>query len=336
MKISASLYSKKGKTIREVVQELDRFQIDYIHIDCNDDPTVFDDIALIREISSTPIDFHLIASNPENYYSSLIEHRIELVTVQHENLAKQLQFPDELKARVGIAFTNDTPVETFDMHNDSCQFILFMTTTPGKSGGTFDQETFKRIRTFRERYPSKRVHVDGGVNNEVSFILRNLGVYCAVSGSFLVTAVNMPSALLNLKSDVSETHFKIKDFMMMPNELPILNSGGELSIREILTAINDSRMGLTLIVDDRSQLVGVVTDGDVRRALLKHADNLSAVEAEELINRQPITVTNTATIQDMMAVIQGHDRPITFLPVIDNDRRLVGTISFNNLVRGEQ
>jgi pentose-5-phosphate-3-epimerase len=44
----------------------------------------------------------------------------------------------------------------------------------------------QRIREFRRRYPSKNIHVDGGVNGEVSFILRNIGVDAAVSGSFLM------------------------------------------------------------------------------------------------------------------------------------------------------
>lgn len=335
MKISASIYSNKAKPIDEVIKELDRFQIDFLHIDCNDDPAVFDDIAYIRKISPTPIDIHLITSDPEKYFEPLIKHGVELVTYQHENLSKRLKYPPEIQARLGIAFTGDTPVEVFEEYRDQCSFILFMTTTPGQSGGSFDKATFERIRNFKTRYPSKRVHVDGGVNHEVSFILRNLGVYCAVSGSFLVSAQDISTALINLKSDIDHTHYHINDFMLMPNELPILRSEEAVSMRAVLLAINDSKMGFTLLVDGDGRLEGVVTDGDVRRAFLRHIDNLNEVTLEDLINRNPISIGSDATISQMAEIIKNHTNPIVFLPVVDPDSRLVGTISFNNLVKGD-
>ena len=46
MKISASIYSNKSKTIVELVNELDRFHIDYIHIDCNDESLVMSVVGL--------------------------------------------------------------------------------------------------------------------------------------------------------------------------------------------------------------------------------------------------------------------------------------------------
>ena len=57
MKISASLYSNPDKSIEDIVHELDFFYIDYIHVDCNDDMKVFDDITRIRDISLTPSQF---------------------------------------------------------------------------------------------------------------------------------------------------------------------------------------------------------------------------------------------------------------------------------------
>lgn len=57
MKISASLYSNLDKSIDDIVHELDLFYIDYIHIDCNDDMKVFDDITHIRNISRLPSQF---------------------------------------------------------------------------------------------------------------------------------------------------------------------------------------------------------------------------------------------------------------------------------------
>jgi ribulose-phosphate 3-epimerase len=56
VKISASIYSDKKRSLREVIQDLENHQVDLLHVDCNDDPRVFDDIAQIRKWCSIPID----------------------------------------------------------------------------------------------------------------------------------------------------------------------------------------------------------------------------------------------------------------------------------------
>ncbi len=56
MKISASIYSNKHQPLADVVRELDEHFIDFFHVDCNDDPSVFKDIVAIHQSSSTPVD----------------------------------------------------------------------------------------------------------------------------------------------------------------------------------------------------------------------------------------------------------------------------------------
>lgn len=335
MKISASLYSNLDKEIQDIVKEMDLFHIDYIHIDCNDDINIFQDIYQIREISFTPIDLHIITDTPEKYYESIKKYRIELVTFQHENLKEPLVHPKEFSARLGISFTIETPIETFDHYEDLCSFVLFMTTTPGKSGGTFDERTFNRIREFKKRYPNKHVHVDGGVNDEVSFILRNLGVNCAVSGSYLVKSENIPKALIQLKRDNYDGSFRLRDFMIQPNELPIVKQSKTNQLEVILTTVNRSKLGFALIVDQSMKLVGVVTDGDIRRAVIDNLDDLNKLKYVNLINESPVTISEESTVKKMLEIICRHNRPILFLPVIDSYGRLSGAVSFNNLVKGE-
>jgi len=65
MKISASIYSSKTQKLPEVIKDLDDHQIDFFHVDCSDDPRVFDDLKVIREYSNKPIDLHIITDSPE-------------------------------------------------------------------------------------------------------------------------------------------------------------------------------------------------------------------------------------------------------------------------------
>ena len=335
MKISASIYSNPNEDLLVLAKKLDLFFIDYFHIDCLDDLSVFDDIQLLKKNSKTPIDLHIITKDPQPFYDEIISNQVEIVAFQHENLEKPLILPSGITSQVGIAFTSETDIEEFEQYKDICSFVLLMTTTPGKSGGTFDKSTFERIRQFKKLYPQKRIHVDGGVNEEVSFILRSLGVYCAISGSYLVKSTNIPNALFNLRTQNFLSEYQIRDFMLYPSELPILQSNEATDVKSILIAINESKMGFCLIVDEDMRFVGIVTDGDIRRAILENFDNLNSLRSEELINRFPITVLESIRVKDMLEMVTSRMRQLTFLPVVDSTGHLVGATYFNNLIKGE-
>ncbi|MBB5022347.1 CBS domain-containing protein [Desulfurispira natronophila] len=336
MKISASLYSSKDTPLPQLMQELDNLHIDYIHIDCNDDLSVFDDIEEIRTISRTPIDIHIISDDPAKFYPALQKHRPELVTFQHENLRGPLPpLPVGVKSRIGVAFVSDTPIEAFEHYRPLCSFVLFMTTVPGQSGGQFDQDTFQKIRQFQERYPGTRIHVDGGVNDEVSFILRNMGVYCSVSGSYLMQAKDKPGALLRLRSPYIEGQYRVRDFMILRHELPVIAESDANDLRQLLVCVHESRQGFALVADADGKLAGIVTDRDIRAALIKHLDDLEAICSSDLINPRPVTVDGDSTIGQMLELIRDCPFPIRFLPVVDSDNTLIGAIAFNNLIKGE-
>ncbi|MFT4738235.1 MAG: ribulose-phosphate 3-epimerase, partial [Paraglaciecola sp.] len=158
MKISASLYSSKERSMHALVEELDECHIDFFHIDCNDDPSVFDDIATIRKSSNTPIDLHIISENPAKYFDLIKEHQVEYVTFQFEQLPKDTIFPDFPDAKLGLAIVSETPVQVFEDFKNQFDFILMMTTTPGQSGGVFQKNNFKKIRKFRNQYPGRAIH----------------------------------------------------------------------------------------------------------------------------------------------------------------------------------
>ncbi len=99
MKISASIYSDKKRALNEVIADLVEHQVDLLHVDCNDDLTVFDDIREIRELCAIPIDLHIITDTPEKYYQPLIDAPVEYVTFQYEDLKKPLSIPDEITGK---------------------------------------------------------------------------------------------------------------------------------------------------------------------------------------------------------------------------------------------
>ena len=334
MKISASVYSSKSQSLPEIVKDLDVHGADMFHIDCNDDLGVFDDIAEIKKLSKTPVDLHIISSEPEKFFSKIEELNVDFVTFQYENLKEPLSVPKSIRARLGLAIMSETDNKVFEPYANQFDFILFMTTTPGKSGGVFDKTNFKKIRQFRQQYPDKRIHVDGGVNGEVSFILRNMGVYASVSGSYLMTSESMGAAMLNLKTHEVDSHFQVKDFMRSADEIPLLKKQ-DRSFTSILQSIEDYDLGFTILIDDDGKLDGIVTNADVRKGLLKHTSNLNDVTVEDITNTNPVKANENFSVMELLRYIKQQSFAISYLPVVDDTNKVTGAVTFFNLIKGE-
>ena len=244
-----------------------------------------------------------------------------------------MNFPKVLNAEIGLAITSSTPIDVFEEYKSECSFVLLMTTTPGQSGGIFDKNTFKRIREFQHKYPGVAIQVDGGVNAAVSFILRNLGVECAVVGSYLFSK-SIGVALLNLKKEVVGSHYLLKDFMMTPDELPIIQEN-ELSFEKALKSIDSYKMAFTLVVDSSGKLTGLISNADVRKGLLKNIQNLNAINPQDIINPKPLHLNENSTIHDLLKFIKQCNFPLQYLPVTDDNNKLSGAILFTHLIKGE-
>ena len=91
------------------------------------------------------------------------------------------------------------------------------------------------------------------------------------------------------------------------------------TLRMVMQLINDTAKGIALIVDDERRLQGLVTDGDIRRALLKGA-TLDAAVSDWMI-RQAITLTTLADSQEITAVMNLHG--IRQLPIVDEAGRVI-------------
>lgn len=333
MKISASIYSDKKRSLKEVILDLENHGVDLLHVDCNDDLSVFDDIQQIRTWTSIPIDLHIITKEPEKYYDLLRANPVEYVTFQFENIAHSWELPNDISGKKGLAVITPTPIDVFDSFSNF-DFILIMATIPGQSGGVFDATNFAKIRNFKAKYPSKSIHVDGGVNGEVSFILRNLGVSSAVSGSYLFNAPSVGHALMNLTKREMESHYQIHDFMIPLVDAPVLKEN-EVQLRSVLECIEQGKLGFCLVVDEENNWKGLISNADVRKGLLQKIDSLSDLSASDWINKNAVTVFENQTVIEMLRLIKQCSFPISYLPVVNKQGKAVGIVTFVNLIKGE-
>lgn len=333
MKISASIYSDKKRPLEEVIQDLVDHNVDLLHVDCNDDLAVFEDIEKIRNWCNIPIDLHIITREPSKYMDLLIQHPVEYVTFQFENLGEPLVFPDEVTGKKGLAIITPTSIDAFDAYADF-DFILIMATIPGQSGGVFDTWNFSKIRSFKRKYPTKSIHVDGGVNGEVSFILRNMGVSSSVSGSYLFNAPSVGQALMNLTNRDIESTYAVKDFMIPISESPVVQMNA-LNLKNVLEKIEIGQLGFCIVTNEAGKFEGIISNADVRKGLMNHLDDLNSINVETMINRSPVTIFDNFSVNEMLKTIKKCPFSVMYLPVIDSENQATGIVTFLNLVKGE-
>lgn len=103
--------------------------------------------------------------------------------------------------------------------------------------------------------------------------------------------------------------------------------------REALFLMTKKGVGATSVVDGNGCFIGLVTDGDIRRSLAKSAEFLDE-PVSALMTKSPLTITEDKLATAAISMMEKHEpRPVTVLPVVDEDNRPVGIIHITDLMR---
>jgi arabinose-5-phosphate isomerase len=101
-------------------------------------------------------------------------------------------------------------------------------------------------------------------------------------------------------------------------------------VKDALVAMTRARAGSVSILGSNNRLLGIFTDGDLRRHISRKADLLD-MPVEKVMTRNPITVTGEELAVDVLKVFEEHD--IDDLPVVDGRKRLIGSVDIQDLPR---
>lgn len=122
---------------------------------------------------------------------------------------------------------------------------------------------------------------------------------------------------------------KVKDLMHeSPNVAP---KDGWL---EVVKAISKYSLGAVNVIDRRENLIGVVTDGDLRRTIEKTSpENLADLCADQMMTFKPITATPEMLAFDALKLMEDRPRQISVLPVVNEQGIAVGLLRLHDIVR---
>jgi len=125
---------------------------------------------------------------------------------------------------------------------------------------------------------------------------------------------------------------KVNEIMLPVGKFPVICK--TVILKEALEEMGKYKLGIVCIIDDNNTLLGVFTDGDVRRQLLTVQKPFSAFFIDDTLDhaiRSPLTVRVDDQI-DFAINLMG-EKQVWDLPVIDNDGILVGLLHLHPIVK---
>jgi arabinose-5-phosphate isomerase len=121
----------------------------------------------------------------------------------------------------------------------------------------------------------------------------------------------------------------ISDVMHAGADVPRV--GADATLSEALVEMSRKRLGMTAIVDGDGRLLGLFTDGDLRRALDDHEVDVRNTRIAAVMTRSPKTIGSDALAVEAAQLMEAHK--IGGLLVIDADSRVVGALNIHDLLR---
>lgn len=123
----------------------------------------------------------------------------------------------------------------------------------------------------------------------------------------------------------------VEDIMHSGSENPLVKA--DISVQDALFVITDKGLGAVSVVDDDNKMLGVLTDGDIRRGLSKGVDFLKR-QVTELMTASPKTITKEKLAAQALHIMESNrPKPITVLPVVDAENHVIGLLHMTDLVR---
>ena len=102
-------------------------------------------------------------------------------------------------------------------------------------------------------------------------------------------------------------------------------------LRDVIVEISSKKLGVTTIVDGSGRLLGVITDGDLRRLLETGGNDLLDRPAEAVMSPHPKVISRTALAAEAVGLMERHS--ITVLIVIDAEQRVEGVVHLHDLLK---
>ncbi|MBW1739173.1 MAG: KpsF/GutQ family sugar-phosphate isomerase, partial [Deltaproteobacteria bacterium] len=124
---------------------------------------------------------------------------------------------------------------------------------------------------------------------------------------------------------------KVKEVMLTRDHIPMVQLGSK--VKQAIEEINAKNLGATLIVEKNKKLVGIITDGDLRRALTRYK-NIHEINVEDITSPLVKTINENQTAAQALELMELN--AITHLAIVDRQNRVKGLVHLHDLLGREE
>jgi arabinose-5-phosphate isomerase len=121
---------------------------------------------------------------------------------------------------------------------------------------------------------------------------------------------------------------KVED-VMHPRER-VACVGLDDPVKQVVIAMTRSTLGSACVVDTSFALLGIITDGDLRRILQTH-DDIRPLKASDVMTPRPLTISPTSSLKEAVHLMEDRPSQISVLPVVEGAQRFLGLIRIHDI-----
>lgn len=122
--------------------------------------------------------------------------------------------------------------------------------------------------------------------------------------------------------------FHVEDLMLKEN-LPIADEN--ILFTDLIKLISEHKLGMAIITDEAGRLSGILTDGDIRRVVVKYSSDITHLKAKEVMTINPKTVAQQDFAASALHLMEKYS--ITALAVVDDDNKPIGVVHIHDLLK---
>ena len=121
---------------------------------------------------------------------------------------------------------------------------------------------------------------------------------------------------------------KVKDIMQPIDKVAVVDSNDDL--RNTVIKMTEKPQGAALVLNDEKILMGIITEGDLRRSLANEID-IDNCKANEVMSANPITIKVDSSLSEVISLMENRESQISVLPVVDQSNICLGLIRIHDI-----
>ncbi len=122
---------------------------------------------------------------------------------------------------------------------------------------------------------------------------------------------------------------RVEDLMHTGDEVPIVHENSDFN--DLVYEISSKRLGMATVVDDDGLLVGVITDGDLRRAIERYSSKLFKIKARDIMTANPKIIDKFSLAAKAASIMERYS--ITSLVVVEDKKYIIGVIHLHDILK---